>query len=87
MPPHLLLARGLIVSLLTSTPIITFAFQNRSGKSLHPCRQCAVQGGGGGGTKLGHTTNPVHLTDTCRWHLYDSFDAHSLWRINNTYRC
>ena len=28
---------------------------------------------------------PVHLTDTCRWHLYDSFDAHSQLKINDTY--
>jgi len=28
---------------------------------------------------------PVHLTDTCRWRLYDSFDAHSQLKINDTY--
>ena len=29
---------------------------------------------------------PVHLTDTCRWRFYDSFDAHSQLKINDTYR-
>ncbi len=74
------------MSLLTSTPITTLAFQNHSGKVLcipGPLLDSALFGRGG--TKLGHTTTPVHLTDTCRWRLYDSFDAHSLWRINNTY--
>jgi hypothetical protein len=29
----------------------------------------------------------VHLTDTfCSWRLYDSFDAHSQLKINDTYR-
>jgi hypothetical protein len=34
--------------------------------------------GGRSGTKM-----PVHLTDTCQWRLYDSFDAHSQLKINN----
>jgi len=29
---------------------------------------------------------PVHLTDTCRWRRYVSFDAHSQLKINDTYR-
>jgi hypothetical protein len=29
---------------------------------------------------------PVHLTDTFRWRLYDSFDAHSQLKINDTSR-
>jgi hypothetical protein len=33
------------------------------------------------------TTISVHFTDTCLWCFYDSFDAHSQLRINNTYRC
>jgi len=37
--------------------------------------------GGRSGTKM-----PIHLTDTCRWCLYDSFDAHSQLKINDTYR-
>ena len=28
---------------------------------------------------------PVHLIDTCRWRLYDSFDAHSQLKITETY--
>ncbi len=32
------------------------------------------------------TTMPVNLTDSCRWRLYDAFDAHSQLRLNDTYR-
>ena len=28
---------------------------------------------------------PVHLTDSCHWRLYDSFDAYSQFKINDTY--
>jgi hypothetical protein len=59
--------------------------QARFSASMDPC--WTVRCSGGRGTKLEHTTTPVHLTDTCRLCLYDSFDAHSLWRINNTYIC
>ena len=45
-----------------------------------PPGQSIVRGGRAG------TTMPVHLTDTCRWRLYDSFDAHSQLKINDTYR-
>jgi hypothetical protein len=44
--------------------------------------RCSVQGG-----VSSDITMPVHLTDTCRWRLYDSFDAHSQLQINNTYHC
>ena len=49
----------------------------------YPCStpgQCFVGGG------RSDTPMPVHLTDSCRWHLYDSLGAHSQLRINNTYR-
>ena len=29
---------------------------------------------------------PVNLTDSCRWQLYDAFDAHSQLRLDDTYR-
>ena len=32
------------------------------------------------------STTPVHLTDTCHWHLYDSFDAYSQHKIDLTFR-
>jgi hypothetical protein len=28
----------------------------------------------------------VHLTDTCRWHLYDSFDTYSQHKIDHTFK-
>jgi hypothetical protein len=31
-------------------------------------------------------TIPTHLTDTCHWRLYDSFDAHLQLGINDTYQ-
>ncbi len=37
-----------------------------------PPGQCIVWEGRSG------TTMPVHLTETCHWHLYDSFDANTL---------
>jgi len=40
--------------------------------SLSPPGQCIVWGGRSG------TTMPIHFTDTCHWHLYDSFDANTL---------
>ena len=30
------------------------------------------------------TTMPVNLTDSCRWRLYDAFDAHSQLRLDDT---
>ena len=45
-----------------------------------PPGQSIVRGGRAG------ITMPVHLTDTCRWRLYDSFDAHSQLKVNDTYR-
>ena len=52
----------------------------RRGYPRSPPGQGIVWGGRAG------TTMPVHLTDTCRWRLYDSFDAHSQLKINDTYR-
>jgi hypothetical protein len=44
-----------------------------------PPGQGIVRGGRSG------TTMPVPLTDTCHWRLYGSFDAHSQFKINDTY--
>ena len=42
--------------------------------------RCSVQGG-----VSSDITMPVHLTKTCRWRLYDSFNDHSQLKINDTY--
>ncbi len=38
------------------------------------------------GGEVWHKNARPHLTDTCRWRLYDSFDAHSQLKITDTYR-
>ena len=55
------------------------SLKRRGYRPWSPPGQCVVWGGRSG------TTMPIHLTDTCCWRLYDSFNAHSQFRINDTY--
>jgi len=56
-----------------------FSLKRCGYRPCSPPEQGIVRGGRSG------TTMPIHLTDTCRWRLYDSFDAHSQLRINDNH--
>ena len=62
-------------------PESSVSLTRRGYRPCSPPGQGIVRGGRFVGTKM-----PVHLTDTCRWRLYDSFDAHSQLKITDTYR-
>ena len=68
--PRYSMARGTLQCRSESSDSLT----RRGYRPRSPPGQGIVRGGRFG------TRMPVHLTDTCRWRLYDSFDAHSQLR-------
>ena len=61
-------------------------YQQEPSWSRRVCHPCTTPGQRFVRGRRSDTTMPVNLTDSCRWRLYDAFDAHSQLRLNDTYR-